>query len=251
MTVELPDVERNGDRGHGLHRGQTAPLSSSRPAKHQKTIEVQTSQDELDEANEEFSVELSNPNGATLSKGTGTGTITDDDEPTLSIEDATAVVEGGTAEFVVEMSIPSTRSVTVDYQTADGSARAGMDYTATPGSLTFSPNTTRQTIRVPTQDDATDELVETFTVTLRNPSGATLADGTATGTINDNDVVEPLHRRRNGRRREHGAVRRDAEPGERPDRNGELRDGDGTERPSGSHGLHRRLPALSPSRPAN
>ena len=42
---------------------------------------------------------------------------------------------------------------------------------------------------MPTQDDATDELVETFTVTLRNPSGATLADGTATGTINDNDVV--------------------------------------------------------------
>ena len=41
---------------------------------------------------------------------------------------------------------------------------------------------------MPTQDDG-DELVETFTVTLRNPSGATLDDGTATGTINDNDVV--------------------------------------------------------------
>ena len=96
----------------------------------QKTIEVQTTPDELDEANEEFAVELSNPNGAALSKGTGTGTITDDDEPTLSIEDATAVVEGRTAQFVVEMSIPSTQSVTVDYQTTDGSARAGMDYTA-------------------------------------------------------------------------------------------------------------------------
>ena len=200
----------------------------------QKTIEVQTTPDELDEANEEFSVELSNPNGATLSRGTGTGTITDDDEPTLSIEDATAVVEGGTAEFVVEMSIPSTQSVTVDYRTADGSARAGMDYTATPGSLTFSPNTTRQTIRVPTQDDATDELVETFTVTLRNPSGATLVDGTATGTINDNDVRKPLHRRCNGRRREHRAVRRDAEPGERPDRNGELRDGERNGREAGT-----------------
>ena len=86
------------------------------------------------------------------------------------------MVEGGTAEFVVEMSIPSTQSVTVDYRTTDGSARAGMDYTATPGKLSLSrpANTTRQTIRVPTQDDATDELVETFTVTLRNPSGATL-----------------------------------------------------------------------------
>ena len=152
-------------------------------------IEVQTHEDDLDEPTEEFSVELSSPDGAALSRGTGTGTITDDDEPTLSIEDATAVVEGGMAEFVVEMSIPSTQSVTVDYRTADGSARAGMDYTATPGSLTFSPNTTRQTIRVPTQDDATDELVETFTVTLRNPSGATVQSGSATGTINDNDVV--------------------------------------------------------------
>ena len=62
---------------------------------------MQTSLDELDEPTEEFSVELSSPNGATLSKRTGTGTITDGDEPTLSIEDATAVVEGGTAEFVV------------------------------------------------------------------------------------------------------------------------------------------------------
>ena len=100
-------------------------------------IEVQTHEDDLDEPTEEFSVELSSPDGAALSRGTGTGTITDDDEPTLSIEDATAVVEGGTAEFVVEMSIPSTQSVTVDYQTADGSARAGMDYTATSGKLTF------------------------------------------------------------------------------------------------------------------
>ena len=152
-------------------------------------IEVETHGDGLDEPDEAFTVTLSNPNRATLSKGTGTGTITDDDEPTLSIEDATAVVEGGTAEFVVEMSIPSTQSVTVDYQTADGSARAGMDYTAASDTLTFEAGDTQKTIRVPTQDDATDELVETFTVTLRNPSGATVQSGSATGTINDNDVV--------------------------------------------------------------
>ena len=53
------------------------------------------------------------------------------------------MVEGGTAEFVVEMSIPSTQSVTVDYRTTDGSARAGMDYTATPGKLTFEPGDTQ------------------------------------------------------------------------------------------------------------
>ena len=47
------------------------------------------------------------------------------------------MVEGGPAQFDVEMSIPSTQSVTVDYQTTDGSARAGMDYTAASDTLTF------------------------------------------------------------------------------------------------------------------
>ena len=150
-------------------------------------IEVETDEDDLDEPNETFTVTLSSPNGATLSNNSATGTINDDDHPTLSIEDAPAVVEGGTAQFVVTMSIQSTQSVTVNYATRNGTAVAGQDFQTTSDTLTFNPNTTQLTIPVLTTDDATDEEDgETFTVSL---SGATIESGkgTATGTINDND----------------------------------------------------------------
>ena len=163
-----------------------------------KTISVPIIDDNLDEADEEFSVTLSSPNGATLSNNTATGTIKDNDDPTLSIADATPVVEGGTAQFVVTMSIESTRSVTVNYQTSNGTAVAGQDFQTTSGILTFNPNTTQQTISVTTTDDATDEEDgETFTVTLSAPNGATLEDSSATGIINDNDEAKlPCRRAR-------------------------------------------------------
>ena len=78
---------------------------------------------------------LSNPEGASLDDDTGEGTITDDDEPPgLAIDDAPAVVEGGTAEFPVRLSAVSGVAVTVDFETVDGTAKAGSDYTAASGS---------------------------------------------------------------------------------------------------------------------
>ncbi len=162
------------------------------PGQTQKSVEVQTREDERDEPNEEFSLTLSNPDRAALSRGTGTGTITDDDDPTLSIADATPVVEGGTAQFVVTMSIESTQSVTVTYGTRSGTAVAGQDFETTSETLTFGGinSSLTQTIFVPTIDDLIDEEDgKEFTVTLSSPSGGTIksGEGTATGTINDND----------------------------------------------------------------
>ena len=196
----------------------------------EKTIGIQTTQDELDEPNEEFSLTLSNPDRAALSRGTGTGTITDDDNPTLSIADAATVDEGGTAQFVVTMSIESTRSVTVNYQTSNGTAVAGQDFQTTSETLTFGGinSSLTQTIFVPTIDDLIDEEDgEEFTVTLSSPSGGTIksGEGTATGTINDNDdaalSIADLVTVGGGNDR---AVRRDARPDKRPDRDSGLPD---------------------------
>ena len=158
-----------------------------------KTITVTTEDDELDEADEEtFKVKLSNPVNATLATdGTlATGTITDNDDPTeLSIGDATAVIEGATASFVVSMGA-SEKQVTVSYATEDGTAEEPGDYTSTSGTLTFVAGATTKTITVVTANDTVDEADgETFKVKLSNPVNATLAtDGTlATGTITDND----------------------------------------------------------------
>ena len=166
-----------------------------------KTIAVPTIEDATAEETEGFTVQLRDPSGATVADGTATGTITDDDDPPgLSIDDAPAVREGESAEFVVRLSAASGAAVTVAYHTVDGTAAAGFDYVATEGTLRFEAGETRKTIAVPTLEDTTAEETEGFTVQLRDPSGATVADGTATGTITDdvqqrlgvvNDVVLP------------------------------------------------------------
>ena len=94
--------------------------------------------------------------------------------------------------FTVTLTGTRTGSVTVDYATTGGTARQDSDYTHTSGSLTFATNESSKTISVPTEEDDIEEPTETFTVTLNNPGGATIQDGTATGTITDDEPVTPL-----------------------------------------------------------
>ena len=119
-------------------------------------------------------------------------TVTEDDDPPsgLSISDA-GVLEGdsGSAamEFTVTLDPAATGEVTVDWATADGTAAAGTDYTAGNGSLTFGAGEVSKTVSVPVTGDNVDEPNETFTVTLSNPSGASLGRAEGTGTITDDD----------------------------------------------------------------
>jgi uncharacterized repeat protein (TIGR01451 family) len=85
-------------------------------------------------------------------------------------------------------------TVSVNYTTADGTAVAGADYTATSGTLTFGPGVLSQSFTVPILDDAISEPLEDFTVTLTNPTGGAtlLAPTVETVTIVDNDVMADL-----------------------------------------------------------
>ena len=66
-------------------------------------------------------------------------------------------------------------------------ATAGSDYRAASGRLTFWTGQTVQRITALALSDLLTETDEQFTVTLRSPSNATLANATATGTIRDDD----------------------------------------------------------------
>jgi GH18 family chitinase len=114
--------------------------------------------------------------------------------PTVSISNA-SISEGnsGTSQlrFTVALSKASPDTVTVGYNTANGTATAGTDYTATAGTLTFTPGVTSQQLSVAVTGDTTVEPTETLSVTLTNPTGATLATGTATGTITNDDITTP------------------------------------------------------------
>ena len=122
--------------------------------------------------------------------------------PTLSVADA-EVQEGPEAalDFTVTLSRAAGETVTVAYATADGTASAGEDYTATSGTLSFAADETEKTVSVAVLDDVLDEGAETMTLRLSNPSPARvkLADAEATGTIKNADPLQRMWLSRFGR----------------------------------------------------
>ena len=118
----------------------------------------------------------------------------------LSVADARANEgAGATVAFEVSLSSAAAETVTVDYATADGTAEAGADYTASSGTLTFAAGETSKTVSVPVLDDAVDEGEETFTLRLSNAQGGWITDGEAVGTITNDDPLQKMWLSRFGR----------------------------------------------------
>ena len=118
----------------------------------------------------------------------------------LSVADARVNENAGEPlAFAVTLSRVAAAPVTVAYATADGTATAGADYTATSGTLTFAPGETAKTVPVPVLDDAHDDTGETLTLTLSTATGARIRDGTATGTIVNADPLQQAWLARFGR----------------------------------------------------
>ncbi len=93
------------------------------------------------------------------------------------------------AAFTVSLNAPCVTPVTVSYSIdiANGTATAGVDYTAVSGTLTFAPGETTKTVFVPVLNDALAEPTETFTLNLSNATGAVIIDGQGVATILDDD----------------------------------------------------------------
>src|SRR5262249_17961707 len=72
-------------------------------------------------------------------------------------------------------------------------AFAGVNYTATSGTLTFAPNVTAEMIRVPILDSGSQTTSLTFTANLSNPQAATIAQGQGTGTIAPSDLAAKFY----------------------------------------------------------
>ena len=108
----------------------------------------------------------------------------------IAVRDAGAT-EGvdETIVFEVTLSRAAPEQVTVDWSTADGTARTGEDYVASSGTLTFAPGEMGHAIAVSILDDAHDEGEETLVLHLRNAVGAELADAQATGKIANSDPM--------------------------------------------------------------
>lgn len=102
-----------------------------------------------------------------------------------------STVEGDTGEVMMAYTVSllgsASQAVTVAYSTADGTAAAASDYEAASGTLTFSVGETSKQILVRVFGDRSFEADETFSLHLSAPGNAQILNGSASGTIVNDD----------------------------------------------------------------
>ena len=175
-----------------------------------QTISIPITDDGLSETAETFSISLGADSGdeseivwVKSTASSATATIAASDPITVSITGPTTVSEGDeTSDYTVSLSGGTpTADLTVNYATADtpaeGTAKAGEDYTAKGGTLTFTPaDYADKTFTVQTTEDILAENAEDFTVSISSPSGGgdptpslDAGNKSVTTTITDDDAL--------------------------------------------------------------
>ncbi len=165
-------------------------------ANEQKTITVLVNGDDTVEAEEMFSVMLSNirANGANViaNPAFGVGTVRNDDAAVVTIEDAEADEDAETITFTLTLDHAVDVDVAIGFTTMTDSAGGG-DFTQTNGTAIISAGDLSTTITVAITNDSIVEADEQFFVNLSNLSAdgreVTLPDTQATGTILDTDFA--------------------------------------------------------------
>jgi ELWxxDGT repeat protein len=110
---------------------------------------------------------------------------------TASIDDGRASENTGSIAVTVRLNRASSQSVAVQYATADDTAKAGQDYTAASGTITFAPGETVQTVTIPIAANSAPGGTRGFFVRLS--SGDVAVDrGVAGGIIEDDDISVDL-----------------------------------------------------------
>ena len=196
--VSVTVTTANGSATAGSDYTAKSSRLTFNPGKTTRVFTVNINDDSIDEPNESFNVNLSSPTGATIGDGSGTAVIIDDDQapppasgPEISIGNVSVDEDAGTATFVLTLSAPSDDYVSVTATTANGSAKAGSDFTAHSQRLTFNPGKSIRVFTVDINNDTADESNESFTVNLSDANNATIADGSGTATIIDDDSPAP------------------------------------------------------------
>ncbi len=157
-----------------------------------KKIPISILGDANEEANESFTVNLSNAVGAPINKSSALHVLVNDDyTPGFGVSNS-SIVEGDDGPpvnliFTITLSPASSGITHIDYLTVAGSASSPSDFTAISGTLTFSPGQTVQSLSVPVIGDTIKESPEVLSLQLSNPDGAILRTSLAIGTIYDND----------------------------------------------------------------
>lgn len=164
------------------------------PGEFVKTIDIPIVVDGVEEFDETFDIELSNPTGgvALAERRSAQVYIIEPnlEHPSVFVSDA-QIVEGdaGTTHAAFTIGVgPSSSPVTVGYTTDDGTAAAGEDYEATTDEVTFALGETEKTVLVPVFGDTDIENDELFYLRVTSLSFGGLLRGIGEGVIADDDT---------------------------------------------------------------
>ena len=165
------------------------------------SIMIPIKSDTLNEGNETFNFSISNLVGAIFENNASTLvqeiTIIDDEIPTVRfMQNNFRVVENVDSEkvdIIVNLSGATNKPVVVRYETEDGSATAGTDYTGITNSdeaiLTINPSESAGTISIAITNDTDAEGIEEFKVKLSHVTNAVF-DESATELIAIVSIVD-------------------------------------------------------------
>ena len=158
-----------------------------------QTLTVTINNDMVDEEEEEtFTVTLTNAVNAMIEDASATGTITDDDVPSVTAsfgQGSYTVVEGSTV--TVTLSADPERSVTIPITKANQGTTSPGDYSGVPANVTFNSGDTEETITFSATQDTVDDDGESVKLTFGSslPTGVTKGStDEAIVSITDDDV---------------------------------------------------------------
>lgn len=152
-----------------------------------KPLTVTTINDAIYELNETVRVNLSSPtNGATISNAQATGTINDNDSaPSFAVADSAAIA-GSSLSFTVTKTGSTSLPHAVTFSTANGTASAGVHYTAASGTLDFAAGESSKVVSVATTAGSVASGSKTMVVNLSSSTnGSVISDAQGVGTINN------------------------------------------------------------------
>lgn len=179
--VTVAYATSNGTAKSGSDYTATNGILSFGVGETSKTFTVSVADETYDyDGNKTVNLVLSNPtNTAVLGSPTPVVLTIIDNEAvpagTGSLKMSTSnysVNEDANRVSVTVMRVGGTKgTVTVQYRTVDGTARAGSDFTSVTGTLTFLPGESAKTVKIDIKNDTDSEGEENFTFTLESPTG--------------------------------------------------------------------------------
>lgn len=201
VTVDWATADGSATSGQD-YTAATGTLTFA-PGEIAKTLPISVLGDTVEEADEIFTIQLTNPAGAPIIRATATATLVNDDfTPGFTITGGSVLEsDPGTETFLtynVSLSPAATTATRVDYASTGGSATAGSDFIAASGTLDFAAGETSKSIVVTILGDDLPEPSETIIVEIGNAMGAILRNSSATGSIQDDDGAGSLGKPQTG-----------------------------------------------------